>query len=193
MSKNRMQRTAFFALGALALVLLTVGFVWYRMETPKRQDAVKMKNLFAQPQWNAINFKEGLTDTSMRPLLDDSQQQLERARRASSQAGVKNPILPYFDSAPNNSNAHYYYARYFFKLTDTQGYELRFIAFADSNTLATYSIWVSAIPQTIDSNNNFINTPEQKEFIYSVEATPEKIEKDVTEYLASKGYGSTSS
>ncbi|MDP4117502.1 MAG: hypothetical protein Q8903_15315, partial [Bacteroidota bacterium] len=189
MKATSTRRKTFQIVAILILIaaFVTAGYFWYDATDPKRQEAVKMGKMFNQPQWSTIDFKKGVTIWSMRPLLDDSKQQLELARNASKQAGVANPILPYFDPDPDNPNAKYFYAKYKRNLSESLGYELRFIAFADENTLSLYSIWVSAIPQTIDDNNNYVNVPEQKEFIYSIDATPEGIENDMKQYFISKG------
>lgn len=152
----------------------------------KSENSIKLRQLFSQPQWKEIPVQNGISKWSMKPLLDDSKPQKEAARAASKHAGIEHPVLPYFDQDPPDPKAFYFHAQLHYSLTETLGYELRFVAFANYDTLQAYSIWVSAVPQRFDGNN-WINMPDQKEFIYSVNDSPEKIKEEMEQYFQLKG------
>lgn len=177
----------------LCLILAVVGSAIYVNKkmylTKLDNEAEKMQKLFNQPQWRNINFQEGISEWSMRPFLGgNDKQKIEKATVASREAGIKQPIIPYFGPKPQNPNAYYFHAQFKRPLSDSLGYELRFIAYADYETLdPVYSIWISAIPQVIDEYKNYINMPEQKEFIYSVYSNPTIIENEMKQYFISKG------
>lgn len=182
------------------VIILLFGFIvvtactilYLNQRTAREQyknEGVKMQQLFNQPQWSNIDFSKGITQYSMRPLLKDDKQQLDAVRNASRNAGIEQPVIPYFDSDPPNSKAHYFHAQFKHNLTDSLGYEQRFVAFADYDTLKPlFSIWVSVIPQQINEKNEYINVPEQKELIYSINTYPKTIEKDVKQYFISNGF-----
>lgn len=181
------------AIVLLCLTLAVIGSAYYinKKNTLSKldRDAEKMHRLFNQPQWNHINFQEGISQWSMRLFLGgDDKQKIGMATAASMEAGIKQLVIPYFEPEPQNSNAYYFHAHFKRRLSNSLGYELRFIAYADYEMLdLVYSIWVSAVPQTIDEHNNYINVPEQKEFIFSVNSSPTIIENEIRQYFISKG------
>lgn len=178
-----------FRPACLVVLFAVIALVSGCQSDPAQTNAAAVRQLFQQAdrgRWKDFDFSNGLIpQASLRPLLDESQ--AEAARKASEEAGIEKPILPYFDAEPEGGNAKYYFAVYHRDVTDEQGYWLRFLAYAGAETLSpVYSLWISAVPTGKDRNGNDLANENQDESIYSVTAAPEEIEEDMSAYFNRK-------
>lgn len=182
-------KTGIFRPTCLVVLFAVIALISGCQSNPAQTNAAVVRQLFRQAEgsrWKDFDFDKGLIpQTSLRPLLDENQ--AEAARKASEEAGVEKPILPYFDAEPDGGNAKYYFAVYHRDVTDEQGYRLRFLAYAGAEALSpVYSLWISAVPTGKDRNGNDLANENQDEFIYSVTTAPEQIEEDMSSYFNRK-------
>ncbi|MDR1156788.1 MAG: hypothetical protein LBK75_00555 [Oscillospiraceae bacterium] len=152
--------------------------VAFREKQPS--DADILNRLFNQPQWDDYNFFSATGEMSISPVANGSS--FDLIRGACEDIGIERPVLPTDKDISKLDGLRYIHARFYEKLSDLQGYELRFFVFVDLVDNQVYSQWIAVLPCIIDSHGGFLNIPEG-EMIYSANADPNLIASDVQTFL----------
>ncbi|MDR0671537.1 MAG: hypothetical protein LBF64_04410 [Oscillospiraceae bacterium] len=138
------------------------------------------KRFFNQPQWSHYNFSSAIGKMSISPVVNDMN--LDAIRKACGKIGIEQPVLPTDRDISRLHTPKYIHARFYEKLSNAQGYELRFFIFIDLADDQVYSQWIAALPCVIDSEGGFLNIPEG-EMIYSADAEVAVISADMRAFF----------